>query len=426
VRHGWSSRYGGPSDDRGQAVAVDQSGNIYVTGYFIDSVDLGGGVLTSAGVHDIFLASFTRAGKHRWSKRFGAGTIHDRGEALVVDGQGNVVVTGEFKGKASFGGQTLTGAGERDVFLASFTPAGDHRWSKRLGGAGYDYAQALGVDGSGNLALAGLFEGTVDLGGGELKSAGGYDIFLASFTPEGKHRWSHGFGASEDDYATAVAVDASGNVYLGGTFQMSAGFGGAELSSAGASDALLAKYSPSGAHLWSKRFGGQLDDAGPEVVVGDPGVLLAGHFEGTVDLGGGDLTSAGGWDIFLSRYSAAGKHQVSRRFGGASADQVSGVALDPRGGVIVTGTFSGTSSLGGGDLAAAGEEDLYIARYDVDGRHLWSRALGGPKPDASHAVAADADGRVVVTGCFEGEADLGGGVLKSAGGFDIFVLTVER
>jgi hypothetical protein len=428
VRHGWSRRFGGPEADYGRAVVVDQSGNIYLAGFFYGTVDLGGGPLpTPSGGRDVFLASYTPAGKHRWSTHWKAGPDLSRAEVLAVDEKGSVFLAGGCSGTVDFGGGPMPEVGYHDIYIASFTSgSGKHRWSKRFGTTSHNFATAMAVNGSGEVVLAGHFNGAVDLGGGPLTSAGSQDVFLASFTNEGKHRWSRRFGAAEGDRVTGLAVDGSNNILLGGTFKQTASLGGAQLASAGGSDCFYAKYSPAGDHLWSARFGGQLDEVGPDLVVGSAGVFLAGHFEGTVDFGGGGVKSAGGHDIYLSRYTPSGKHQVSRRFGGTSADQVTAAALDPRGGVVVTGTFFGTSDLGGGGLAATGEEDLYVARYDDDGRHLWSRAFGGPKLDESWAVAVDDDGTIVVAGAFEGEIDLGGGPLSSAGKRDGFLLRLER
>ena len=112
--HLWSKRFGSTSFDQGYGVAVDDSGNVVVTGSFNGTVNFGGGGLNSAGSFDIFVAKFSGAdGSHLWSKRFGS-TYEDEGLGVAVDGSGNVVVTGYFWGTVDFGGGELTSAGSSD------------------------------------------------------------------------------------------------------------------------------------------------------------------------------------------------------------------------------------------------------------------------------------------------------------------------
>jgi hypothetical protein len=150
-------------------------------------------------------------------------------------------------------------------------------------------------------------------------------------------------------------------------------------------------------------------------------VIVIGGFGDTVDFGGGDLVSAGDDDIFLAKYDASGVHQWSRRFGGAGYDQGYGVAVDASGNAMVTGFFSGTVDFGGGNLESAGSVDIFLAKYNTSGVHQWSERFGGAIFDPGKAVGVDASGNVVVTGYFFGTVDFGGGNLESAGDSDIFL-----
>jgi hypothetical protein len=119
--HQWSKRFGGSSDDVVNSIAVDENGDVVVTGYFQYTVDFGGGALTSAGLFDIFVAKYAGTdGAHRWSKRFGS-TGNDAGYGVTADGAGNVVTTGYFMGSVDFGGGILTSAGTFDIFLVKLT-----------------------------------------------------------------------------------------------------------------------------------------------------------------------------------------------------------------------------------------------------------------------------------------------------------------
>jgi hypothetical protein len=130
---------------------------------------------------------------------------------------------------------------------------------------------------------------------------------------------------------------------------------------------------------------------------------------------------ANGNDIFLAKYDANGVHQWSKRFGGSSSDTGYGVAADGSDAVIVAGTFLGTADFGGGDLVSVGSSDIFVAKYDASGVHQWSKGFGSTTADGGFAVAANTSGSVVITGYFTGTADFQGGPLVNAGGNDVFV-----
>jgi len=364
--HLWSQRFGSTYDDIAYSVAVDASGNVYVTGCFRGTVDFGGGNLVSAGNSDIFLAKYSPTGIHLWSKRFGD-IDQDLAYSVAVDGSGDVYMTGFFGGTVDFGGGNLVSAGVADIFVVKYGSTGDHQWSQRFGSTSYDNGRSVAVDGSGNVYVTGRFDGTVDFGGGNLVSAGGDDIFLAKYDATfGDYQWSQRFGSTSNDVGYSVAVDGSGNVLVTGAFAGTVNFRGGNLVSAGGEDIFLAKYTPGGINQWSQRFGDIYDDDGESVAVdGSGNVLVTGYFIGTVDFGGGNLVSAGGDDIFLAKYSPTGVHQWSQRFGGAGIDSGNSVAVDGSGNVFVTGRFENTVDFGGGNLvsASAYSYDIFLAKY---------------------------------------------------------------
>jgi hypothetical protein len=288
-----------------------------VTGFQASSsADYGAGLLPTHGGVDAFVARYTSSGGYSWAKVLG-GSGSDMGSGVAVDGGGNVFVTGQFELSVDFGGGALSSAGSKDIFLVKYSSAGAHAWSKRIGGSGWETGGAVATDSGGNVVISGSFEGTIDCGGGPLTSAGLTDLFVAKYSSTGQHLWSKRFGGTGDDYAHGIEVDGAGDVVLTGQFKNTINFGGANLTSAGYEDIFLAKLSGAlGGHVWSKRFGSTTrTDIGYGVAVdGNNNVAITGFFGYGVDFGGGMLV-AQGYDIFVAKYDSSGLHLSSKRYG---------------------------------------------------------------------------------------------------------------
>ncbi|HSB17908.1 MAG TPA: SBBP repeat-containing protein, partial [Bryobacteraceae bacterium] len=265
----WSKAFGSPTNDQGTAVATDASGNVYLTGSFTGSANIGGQNLVCGTSGDcLFLAKFAPDGTPLWSKSFNSG--YASGKAVATDADGNVFLAGVFA-NANFGCGTVSGS----IFAAKLAPDGSCLWSKPFksvatGGStnagGNDAASGLAIDAGGNVFLTGKFgcstsEGcAINFGGGLITSPQrpGYGgIFLAKLAgTDGSHQWSKAYGGvSGMDYTSGVAVDSSGNPSITGYFSSSIlNLGGSNLTNAGPPDGFLAKYRGSdGAPLWSKR-----------------------------------------------------------------------------------------------------------------------------------------------------------------------------
>src|SRR4029077_4504160 len=161
----WSHSFGGIDVyDSSYAIAVDRAGNLFVTGEFQDTADFGGGLRSSNGYRDIFVAKYTANGDPRWSSAFGR-PYDDSGKSIGVDTNGDVVVTGAFLQTAAIGDKSLTSAGGYDIVLMKLSGVdGSALWAKRIGGAGDDRAEGLAVDSHGNVLITGQLKGTVDYG----------------------------------------------------------------------------------------------------------------------------------------------------------------------------------------------------------------------------------------------------------------------
>ena len=419
----WQRQFGGATTAdiaSGRVTAIDPNGEVLVAAVVSGTVDFGDGAKNS-GSGGIVLAKYSADGQAiRWSRLWTRqASTEFMPTGLVVNADGSVIVAGYFYGTVDFGGgATLTGAGGYDLFLVKYSSAGAYLWSKRYGGAGSETATSLTADGSGNLLVTGWMQGTASFGGTSLAStSGSRDVFVAKYGPTGAHLWSRAFGGTSTDQGFAVAVDAGGNPTVTGYFQGSVNFGDGVLTSAGLTDVFVASFYADGSLQRSWREGGTGNDQGRALGIDGLGnVVLAATFDGTAVFGGQSLTSVGGVDVVLAQYSSAGVTNWVRRFGGSNADLVNGLAVNAAGEIVITGTFLRWISLGGTDLSGDGSTDVFIAKYTASGAHRWSKRAGVSWDDYGNSVALDTSGDVVATGSFYSGIDLGGGTMSTVTG----------
>ena len=298
----WAKQAGGTYWDEGCDIAIDSSGNSYVTGFFKETASFGSTNLTSSGQDDIFVAKLDSSGNWLWTKQAG-GTNYDGGYSIAIDSSGNSYVTGYFRGTASFGNTTLTSSGQDDIFVAKLDSNGNWLWAKKAGGTNNDEGHGIATDSSGNSYVTGYFYGTASFGSTTLTSSGDIDIFVAKLDSSGNWLWVKQAGGASTDHGNSITIDSSGNSYVTGYFySVTASFGTTTLTSNGESDIFVAKLDSSGNWLWAKKAGGAYYDYGYSIATDSSGnCYLSGSFSGTASFGGINLTSSGGEDIFVAK-----------------------------------------------------------------------------------------------------------------------------
>lgn len=360
------------------------------------------------------------AGSNSWSQRFG-GTGADIGYRIAVDSSGNMIITGTFSNAADFGGGPLVSAGSGDVFVAKYAADGRHLWSRRFGRTYLDSGSSVGTDADGNVLVTGCVVGAIDFGGGLLTAGGAVDIFVLKLDANGNHLWSFLFGDRGTDAGYDIAADTAGDVWLTGFFQGVVDFGGGPLAAVGGTDVFVAKFTAGGTHVTSQRFGSVHEDRAHRIAIDrSNNVLVTGQFGGDLDVEGNLLINAGSDDGFLAKFDAQGNHLWSRGFGGPLGDISYGLAVDESGNAFVTGYFRDRVSFDGSTLVSVGASDIFVAKYASSGTHLWSRRLGGLGGDSGWALALDADANVVVTGNIQSTTGLNDDPLTPNGDADIF------
>lgn len=319
------------------------------------------------------------------------------------------------------------GATATDAATVSVSGGSATTWSRRFGGTDIDGGYAIIGDAAGNTYVGGSFRGTIDVGGTSLKSAGGNDWFLAKLSGSGSVIWAKRWGGSSEDLLDALAIGSDGGLVATGRFSGSASFGGASLTANGTVDMVVVKYDgATGAHVWSRSFGGAYDDAASAVAIdGANNVLFTGYIRGVVDFGGGALRTPydSDLDVFVCKLSSAGAHVWSKHFTNTGNERGYGIAADAAGNVAIGGYFSNAVDFGGGSLVSGNAmTDAFVARFTANGAYSWARRMGATDGNEGvYGVAMDGSGNVVVSGYAIKPVDFGGGLLAALGSSDAFV-----
>jgi len=370
----WVQRYNGPGngDDYPQAMAVDASGNVVVTGS-----SYGGDPLYGGSSMDYATIKYSNAGVPLWTNRYnGPGNANDSAAALALDANGNVIVTGY-----SDGGDPAYGGSRMDYATIKYSNAGVPLWTNRYNGPGNgnDSAVALATDAAGNVVVSGQSEGIV----------GSWYNATLKYSSAGVPLWTNFYGGNVSLYDNrSMALDSSGNVVLTVPSQVDC---------ITWNDFLTIKYSSAGVPLWTNRFNGpgNGNDAPHAVAVDASGnVYVSGSSDG--------ITSP---DYATIKYSSAGVLLWTNFYNGPgnSFDDAHAVAVDASGNVYVTGD---TATSQGSSTGIGYDEDYATIAYSSSGVPLWTNRYNGPgdKRDFGRAVLVDATGSVYVTGSSESSA----------------------
>ncbi len=393
----WNQRFGDASKQRGNAIASSEQ-HVAVVGEYEGSVDLGFGVIPSAGDTDAFVVKLSSLGQPVWAKGFG-GNMADRANAVSF-GFDAVYVTGEFRGTVDFGLGPVTSVGGADAFLVKYDFGGSLEWVRTFGGPGDDTGTSIVSNGI-TVFVAGEFQDTAGFGLDTLTSTGGRDIFLLAMDATGNPAWQKQFGTPLDDTKPHIAQRDSTWLALSATLGSNLFLTSLNLSD---QTVAFAKTFPAG--------GGEISVAH----TAQGSLVVAGHFLGSLDFGGWTLFANGpGSDAFVANFAANGEHVWSKRIAGAGEQRIHGLEIDGSGlnfanEFYVTGTNDGILDFGGATLDAKGTPSGFVAKFQPDGTHTWSQLFSssGRIDNRGLGITVDRnDHSPVFTGSIDGEIDLG-------------------
>ena len=442
----WGATYGvsGGAGFVPPSLAVGPGGNIAYAGWLTGQVDFGLGAMASAtGDADVFVAKFDPTGQALWAKKYGDATDEQRCNNVRVDGQGNIVLVGEYRGSLDGVGIPLPqNNGGSDAFVIKLDPTGAPLWVRWGGDPGQQTAEAVAVNKAGGVVVVGRFEGSFawNGGGGALtSSSNGMVIYVQRFDKNGNSVFSVALGGDPMVYSGqnvyTVALDINDDVIVTGDFQGNISFpGGPSSTSAGEDDVFIAKLDgKTGELLWAHTYGTAASEQGYGVATDTQGnILMTGKFGGIMTFGGKVVAAMppNKLGVYLTKLSPAGDVLWAKGYGGG--DSVLGMFVETaeNNSILLAGAFDGTLDFGGGVLDAGGVAGKlsaagFLAKLDTDGAHLGSRAfLAAPgDPDAGQpelviafrVAATPGTNEIVMGGVGSGPLDLGGGVIGKPG-----------
>jgi hypothetical protein len=421
----YSTFLGGSGLDADTGIAVDGSGNAYVTGYTYSSdfpTMAGAFQTTLGGGEDAFVTKLNATGNALVYSTFLGGSSDDVGAGIAVDGSGNAYVTGETF-SSNFpttpnAFQTI-GGGLEDAFVAKLNASGTALvYSTYLGGSGKNSANRLAVDGGGNAYVTGFTTSTnfpTTANAFQTTFGGGLeDAFVTKLNASGTALvYSTYLGGSGADLGAGIAVDGGGNAYVTGLtnstdFPTTAG--AFQTSFGGTYDAFVTKLNASGTALvYSTYLGGSGQTVGLRIAVDGSGNAYVTGW--TIDTnfpttaGAFQATLGGGEDAFVTKLNASGTALVySTYLGGSGADLGAGIAVDGGGNAYVTSetestNFPSTAGAFQTTLGGTGAQNAFVTRLNASGTALvYSTYLRGSGGDMGSGIAVDGSGNAYVTG----------------------------
>ena len=415
--------FGNRGDDDAQDVVVDSVGNTYITGHFRQTVDFGGGNITSGGHRDIYVLKVDSTGAFVWVQTYGStSNLADRGLDIDIDSSSNVYITGYFQGTVDFGNGDITASGGSDIFVLKLDSSGAFQWVYTAGGAGNDNGKGIAVDTDGNILLTGIFSQTVDFGGGTVSSEGEFDFFVLKLNSAGAYQWVYTAGSNNDDEGLSIDTDSNNNSFITGYVESVIDFGvthnfygNSEIGPS--ADIFVLKLNSEGVPQWANRYGQCQTEIGNGIAVDSSGnSYITGQFYcDNTNLGGITLTHNGGTDYFVLKLNSAGVSQWAYSVGSISTDIGYDIAIDSSGNSYTTGKFAGTINFGSESVTANVVDDIFVLKLDSSGTFQWVYTAGGIagtplSSDVGYGIAVDSSGNIYTAGVFIENIELTTGV----------------
>ncbi|HYV92902.1 MAG TPA: T9SS type A sorting domain-containing protein [Chitinophagales bacterium] len=437
----WAKSAGGTNPEWATTMTTDPSGNVYLVGNFqSDSITFGSTTLFSSNYLGIFLVKYDGSGNVLWAAD--AVAFDNVGvTSVTTDLIGNIYIAGYFNDTIIFGSFTLTNEGmfiakydsNGNVLWAKSSDGSD----SYINGA-----NSITTDAAGFVYVAGFYNGSfITFGSITLNNPNGFgfssDMFLVKYDQTGNVLWATSAGGISDDGTNSVATDLNGNIYVSGWFNYSITFGATTLFSVNTSwkDIFLVKYDASGNPVWALGAGGGDWEEAYSVITDVSGnIYMAGQFySDSISFNSVTLLNDGYYDLFLTKFDSNGNVIWVKSDGGSGGGSAGSIISDASSNIYMAGSFGDSTIIFGSDTlmnvssSAFGAlyTDGFLAKYDSAGNVLWAKSAGALYHDGM-IVTADVSGNIYVGGNFDGpEIIFDTDTLINHGWNDVFIAKLD-
>ena len=356
------------------SIFTDTAGNSYIVNQISSHINI---------------KKYDATGALVWDRAGSSGAGIEKPNDITVDAAGNYYITGSYTGSATFGAVTLANSGESDIFIVKYDTGGNVVWAQKYGGLYSEEGNSIAVDTNGNCYIGGYYHFGLNY----------RQIFYAKYDSLGTVQWTKSDGgttsvSSDEKGVNAISVDSFGNTYLTGFYRTSTVTG----------VAFVRKCDPSGNTVWNK----------------NRTEYSAGYDITTDNVGNSFVTgkkrdsSLNTFDVFTTKYDAAGVVVWTQNGIGLDNDYGDGIALDANGNCFVTGRFQHNTDFSTLNVSntSSGISDVFVAKYDDQGNIAWLQQAGESGQDAGSKIGVDADGNCYINGYYTTSTNFGSTTLN--------------
>ena len=425
----WAQQLGGEGADRVKDFQIDEQGDVYVTGIYTDTLNLGGPdnpvefIAEKQGSQGMYVAKYNSEGQLQWAKDASAIAAWEYcfGEGLVIM-EDHLLVLGSFQGSAMAFGQNVgdtifTNGGPVNMYVAKYSMGGDFQGVLYQNASGGVAGLKILKDQQNQLIIHGVAVGSnCTIGDYNFNSNGSGDMYIASFSEDFDLNWIHVIGGPEWDSAGDIQFDNDGNIVLGATFEGSVLFeNNIEVTAIGGEDVLIAKFNSNGEIQWANAAGGDSRDDGKGIGIdSENNIFITGFFTDNITIGDNEPIYGSLKDVFIAKYSPEGTFMWIQTDGGAGHDYSYGITMVDNNPTI-TGSFAGEALFGSDDnivtLNSGGNNDVFVASYKNDGSAMnyATNIPGSGDGDEGRLIKSTPNNELFVSGRFTDNLTFGTG-----------------
>lgn len=419
----WSVNSTGESWDVVTDQAIDNEGNIYLTGNFTGTLGYDAESESLSGEQCIFIARFNADSELLWLKKIMSTGFVSAG-AISVNHSNEIFICGNYSGEMSDKNLNLATKSSKSGYIFKLNSTGDITWAKNIDGSFRPTQMHLMADHAGGVYFAGTFHGKLSIGSERFNSNYFEDVVVAHFDKGGNINAFNTIHGADDENVFDLAINPAGEPLLTGSFARELEIGKNFITSNGMQDVFLIKLDENLQAINVKQYGGIYDDEGRALTVGKNGKLfLAGNFTGQVDFGKTiRLESEGTRDVFLIGLDEEMEGAWGAKFGSPGSDCVTGMALNSRGDLYLIGSFRGSITIDDRVIETPSfANDAFLAKFNAEGKFKFIENIGGEEHDFGKRICIDTDNEILISGNFSGQMNLMGKRVSNSHGEDLFI-----